>query len=218
MACFKYLFQCSKSWIALLVPILALFARFSPSLLISITLSLLLILFSTLFLFTISKQKDNVILKEAENEFPAQEKTLLNSHDKVEEDASDQKGFLMGSQDLYSESESMERFSSEDEEDHSSDTEWPYNNMERQTLDYSDDSISDEESLIEIAIPSGQFVKDFNLKCCKLSADFSHQQSIFQKKHSAVDFLAGINEMNEEDNLIEIDIYMGSIKCSSFEM
>ncbi|CAA0837047.1 Unknown protein [Striga hermonthica] len=60
-------------------------------------------------------------------------------------------------------------------------------------------SISDEEGLIEIAIPSGHSVlpeKDMFLdddlsssRCCKL--------------------------MNEEDNLIEIDIYMGSIKCCS---
>lgn len=122
------------------------------------------------------------------------------------EDGEDQ--FLIASQDLYSESESMDQFSTTSSEDHSSDIEWPYSIGQR--LDCSDDSISDEESLIEIAIPTGQFVSAENdFKCCKLS----HQESIFQK-----DFWSDMNEMNEEDNLIEIDIYMGSIKCSSFEI
>ncbi|KAI3465541.1 hypothetical protein Pfo_022204 [Paulownia fortunei] len=243
----------SKTWLALLVPIFAVFARFSSghgAFLISITLSVLLILLSTLFLFTFSKQKpimvDNSLLKEAptraENEFSPQEKhqravqenALISSADcpcddlgevQAENETTAQKkaavedngqGFLIRSQDLYSESESMDQSSSTSSEDHFSDIEWPYNIGQR--LDCSDDSISDEESLIEIAIPSGQFVspdKDpmFNLKCCKLSADLSHQESMFQK-----DFLADINEMNEEDNLIEIDIYMGSIKCSSFDI
>lgn len=185
---------------------------------------------------------DNSLLKEdpiAENEFSPQEKhqpsvqenTLINSADcscddlgavpSVQAETDMKKaavkdngqGFLIASQDLYSESESMDQCSSTSSEDHSSDIEWPYNMGQR--LDCSDDSISDEESLIEIAIPSGQFVspeKDprFNLKCCKLSEDFSPQESMFHK-----DFCADINE---EDNLIEIDIYMGSIKCSSFEI
>ena len=89
----------------------------------------------------------------------------------------------MGSQDMYSESESMEQFSSS--EDHSSDIE--------QRLD-----CSDEESRIEIAIPSGQFGWN-NVNCCKE----------FHK-----DFWAEMSEINEEDdNLIEIDINIGSIKC-----
>ncbi|KAL0320057.1 UNVERIFIED_CONTAM: hypothetical protein Sradi_5267200 [Sesamum radiatum] len=126
-------------------------------------------------------------------------------------------------QDLYSESESMDQFSStstdddDDDDDHSSDTEWRYNSKagRQAALDCSDDSIlSDEEGLIEIAIPSGQFVSPdkldpqlMNLKCCKqLSAEkdpmFVHHRDLF------------LAEMNEEDNLIEIDIYMGSIKLS----
>nr|GLL23067.1 uncharacterized protein LOC109187566 isoform X1 [Ipomoea trifida] len=58
----------------------------------------------------------------------------------------------------------------------------------------SDCSISDEESLIELALPSGHFLG-------------------LQKP--AVDLFA---EINEEDNMIEIDISMGSIKCSRFEI
>jgi hypothetical protein len=33
-----------------------------------------------------------------------------------------------------------------------------------------------------------------------------------------MELLAELNEMNEEENLIEIDISMGSIKCPRFEI
>lgn len=209
-----YFFQGSKTLLALVLPIFADHGAF----LISITL----ILMSTIFLFTICKQKPIIVIKEAQISkinFSPQKHTLISSVDssrdedlvpvpRVEaqtcmkrEDGKDQ--FLIASQDLYSESESMDQVSTTSSEDHSSDTEWLYNMGQR--LDCSNDSISDEESLIEITIPTGQFVcveKDF--KCYKLS----HQK----------DFWANMNEMNEEDNLIEIDIYRGSIKCSSFDI
>lgn len=193
---------------------------------------------STIFLLTFSKRKPimppNSLLKEAplaENALTTPlENTIITDcscecDDSVEavppaqdekdtrEAATKGKGeeTLMASQDLYSESESMDQCSSTSSEDHSSDMEWPYNMGQR--VDCSDGSISDEESLIEIAIPSGQFVspeKDlrWNVKCCKLSQDSCDQESMFQK-----DFWAEIYEMNEEDNLIEIDINIGSIKC-----
>lgn len=192
---------------------------------------------STIFLLTFSKRKPimppNSLLKEAplaENELTTpqeihqptlQENTSIIScadcsveaEKGTREAATKGKGeeTLMASQDLYSESESMDQCSSTSSEDHSSDVEWPYNMGQR--VDCSDGSISDEESLIEIAIPSGQFVsaeKDlrWNVKCCKLSQDSCDQESMFQK-----DLWAEIYEMNEEDNLIEIDINIGSIKC-----
>ncbi|KAI3457711.1 hypothetical protein Pfo_014374 [Paulownia fortunei] len=207
MACCLCFFQGSKSWIAVLVPILAVFASFSSgpgTLSISITFSMLLILLSTLFL---SKQKPalvdnhNSMLEEAEMAQEKQEKALFtsagNSPDEAGEVVSETgttttttnaqvkelvengDGFLIRSQDFYSESDHFSSTSS-DEEFHSSDVEWPYNPGQRR-MDCSDDSISDEESLIELDIPD-------------------------------------VNEMNEEDNLIEIDIYMGSIKCSRFEI
>ncbi|KAK4276416.1 hypothetical protein QN277_019362 [Acacia crassicarpa] len=77
-----------------------------------------------------------------------------------------------------------------------------------QSIDSSDGSISDEESLIEIALPTGH---------CSLK----HLQ---QQQHSLTmmtELLAEYNfDMNEEDNLIEIDISMGSIKSypSRFEI
>lgn len=89
-----------------------------------------------------------------------------------------------------------------------SEVEWPFTeNGEDQSLDFSDEgSISDEESLIEIAIPTGHYVG---------FSEFQHMQkkmvafppdSIFQRS----------NLLDDEDNLIEIDISMGLIKCSNF--
>nr|GMC77027.1 Eukaryotic translation initiation factor 3 subunit C like [Ipomoea batatas] len=78
-----------------------------------------------------------------------------------------------------------------------SDADWPFssgNNSGHSPHCSSDCSISDEESLIELALPSGHFLG-------------------LQKP--PVDLFA---EINEEDNMIEIDISMGSIKCSRFEI
>lgn len=94
----------------------------------------------------------------------------------------------------------------------------------------SDGTISDEDSLIEIALPSGHFVghnqnkEDSNSKynnCCTLQQkkrELSSAHEALFNQHSLMEFLAEFNEMNEEDNLIEIDIAMGSIKCSRFEI
>ncbi|XP_042041511.1 uncharacterized protein LOC121786989 [Salvia splendens] len=163
MACCLYSLQCSRAWLALLVPICAVLSSSSHG---SFLIPIIFI-----FLFTLSKRKPQF-------------------HQEKQQPTLQEEVVLMGSQDLYSESESMEQFSSS--EDHSSDME--------QRLDCSDGSISDEESLIEIEIPSGQFVwNGNNVKCCKE----------FHK-----DFWGEMNEFNEEDdNLIEIDIKMGFIKC-----
>ncbi|KAM7270503.1 hypothetical protein ACFE04_029717 [Oxalis oulophora] len=74
-----------------------------------------------------------------------------------------------------------------------------------QSPDFSDGYISDEESLIEIAInPSGHFVGH------KQFSDFSPRSIL--KHHSIMELLS---EFAEEDNLFEIDLSIGSIKCSS---
>jgi hypothetical protein len=65
----------------------------------------------------------------------------------------------------------------------------------------------------------GQYVGEkpkVNKQQQKVAADFS-PESFFQP-HCLMELLSDINEMNEEDNLIEIDISMGSIKCSRFEI
>ncbi|KAK2985674.1 hypothetical protein RJ640_011902 [Escallonia rubra] len=116
--------------------------------------------------------------------------------------------YLVGSKESDSETEST----SED-----SDIDWPYSG----NVGCSDDSISDEESLIEIALPSGHYVSPkeeeepkFNLqhKLPNFSPDTIFAENGLKELYSE------INDMNEEENLIEIDISMGSIICSRFEI
>ncbi|TXG55539.1 hypothetical protein EZV62_020795 [Acer yangbiense] len=127
------------------------------------------------------------------------------------------------SPDLLSESESIDDPLSISED---SEVDWPFRDIVYQSLDCSDDgSISDEESLIEIALPSGHYVDHDQNKLNHIQhkvvvgADhhFLPHESIL-KQHSLMDLLAELNDMNEEDNLIEIDISVGSIKCSRFEI
>lgn len=92
-------------------------------------------------------------------------------------------------------------------------------------VDYSDGSISDEESLIEIALTSGHNVdpqkydSNYNYKCDlekKTKRELSGEALFSQQ--SLMEFLSEFNEVSEEENLIEIDISMGSIKYSRFEI
>ncbi|KAK8705921.1 hypothetical protein V6N13_049506 [Hibiscus sabdariffa] len=125
-------------------------------------------------------------------------------------------GILNGSLDLTSESESSEDSgSSEDGE-----LNWMVSGNVEQNPEISDEYSTseeeEEEGLIEIAIPSNvttgfnegpkQNVQS-NLPTCL-------PESIFQQQ-DLVELLA---EMNEEENMIEIDISMGSIKCPAFEI
>ncbi|CDO99422.1 unnamed protein product [Coffea canephora] len=122
--------------------------------------------------------------------------------------------------DLYSESESIDGQSFSSDQD--SDIDWSYSgNLPSQSAECSDDSISDEESLIEIALPSGHYVgpKEEYPKFSwqQKFQDFSTETKMFHQ-HSIKQLFAEINDMNEEENLIEIDLSMGSIKCSRFEI
>ncbi|XP_042404665.1 uncharacterized protein LOC121994714 isoform X2 [Zingiber officinale] len=73
-----------------------------------------------------------------------------------------------------------------------------------------DSMISDDENLIEISLPDGHFV--------------AHEEPLPQSNGCLPSFLQDsvrqhgltelLSEINEEDNLIEIDIIRGSIKCS----
>lgn len=91
------------------------------------------------------------------------------------------------------------------------------------TAECSDGTISDEDSLIEIALPSGHFVghnqredsnKYINCSLQQKKRELSGHEALFNQQ-SLMELLA---EFNEEENLIEIDIAMGSIKCSRFEI
>lgn len=86
-------------------------------------------------------------------------------------------------------------------------------------------SEDDEDGLIEIAIPgSGDH------STCNLSEEEAKQKVLsnnlpgdflpeyFMRQQGLLELSADVNEANEEENLIEIDISMGSIKCSRFEI
>ncbi|EYU43179.1 hypothetical protein ABFS82_08G121300 [Erythranthe guttata] len=247
MACCLCFFKASKKnyWprIALLFAA-TLFS--SAAFHIGVVLVLIIMFLSTLFLFTFSKQKpiilDRSLLKEND--------TTCDQETEIDSEENEQRLFLIGSSkdDLHSsESQSKSTTTSnnnnntsscedKDEDKHSSSSssdQWPYyiNNIKGQKkLEYCSD---DEESLIEIAIPSEHFVisnpdliqkHDYNInydqqqhmiKCCKLSAA-TDDHIMFH--HHKEDLLAASDMINEEDSFIEIDIYMGSIKysCSTF--
>ncbi|XP_039015907.1 uncharacterized protein LOC120146406 [Hibiscus syriacus] len=124
--------------------------------------------------------------------------------------------YIVKSPDVFSENECFDYQLSTTED---SEVEWPFrSNMDR-TPDWSDEgSISDEDSLIEISLPGGHYVKHKEDEPNNYNT--MHQkfpEPIFQQR-SLMELLAELNDMNEEENLIEIDISMGSIKCSRFEI
>ncbi|ONK60547.1 uncharacterized protein A4U43_C08F19740 [Asparagus officinalis] len=84
-------------------------------------------------------------------------------------------------------------------------------------MESSEDSISDDESLIEIALedePNAVFHQESKGGLFpEFLPEFSPE--LLFKKHGLLDLLS---EINEEDNMIEIDIKMGSIKCSRVEI
>lgn len=108
-----------------------------------------------------------------------------------------------------------------------SEADWPFGDRSGcRRPDCSDGIISDEDSLIEIALPSGQYVGHdkeeetalINYVHKKRTDHFLFEDCIF-KKHNMLEFLSDINEMNnEEENLIEIDLSIGSIKYPRFEI
>ncbi|KAJ6674545.1 hypothetical protein OIU85_010789 [Salix viminalis] len=99
---------------------------------------------------------------------------------------------------------------------------WLFQDKMFLSRDCSDGSISDEDSLIEISLPSGHYICDHeeedevNYNLQKKLPDFA--PGSFFKQHDLMEILAELNEMNEEENLIEIDISMGSIKCPRYKI
>ncbi|RDY03591.1 hypothetical protein CR513_12788, partial [Mucuna pruriens] len=85
------------------------------------------------------------------------------------------------------------------------------------TLECLDGTISDEDSLIEISLPSGCLLgrqkEESKYNNCSLQQKKRElsAETLFNKQ-SLMEFLAVLNEMNEEENFIEIDIALGSIK------
>ncbi|TYK11971.1 uncharacterized protein E5676_scaffold177G001550 [Cucumis melo var. makuwa] len=172
--------------------------------------------------FSISKRSSLPIQKfvqeqEEEEEEDQKELTFFSDHLKSSSASAPT------TRDLLSESECADDNFTTTEE---SEVEWPYFDhrfYKARSPHRSDDgSISDEESLIEIALPTGHYVSrkfdDVDEDEDEDDTPFRYQKlSDFQKKN-LVEVLAEINDINEEENLIEIDISMGSIKYSRFEI
>lgn len=76
----------------------------------------------------------------------------------------------------------------------------------------SDDDDDDDESLIEIALPEGRYAGDHDGGGPADLSEFSRPRESVLKQNGLMDQL--LAEISEEDNLIEIDIARGSIKCS----
>jgi len=195
MVCFR---RNPIPWFAVLAPFLisaGFFGFWVSSLLLTSTV--LIILSTVYFTFSKRKQESSSQMEDVVSEPDDQPESESMTEKKEGPDQ-----YLVTSPDSLSESEGIYRLSTSEE---------------------SDGSISDEESLIEIALPSGQYVghaeenPEVINKQQKVAADFC-PESFFQQ-HCLMELLSDINEMNElEDNLIEIDISMGSIKCSRFEI
>nr|DAD21165.1 TPA_asm: hypothetical protein HUJ06_022628 [Nelumbo nucifera] len=100
------------------------------------------------------------------------------------------------------ESESMDHSSDSDRWDADS----PSPSKMGRILRCFDDPIVEDDSLIEIELPNGHCVGQTPNLLEMLSRSISRQKGIME-------LLSEINEMSEEENLIEIDISMGSIKC-----
>lgn len=253
MACSTCFFKNPLPWIAVLVPVIvsACFLGFG-FLPILITTSFLIIISSIFFTSrhkTVPDEMERTSVKEDESltldqkcspdqveeieseELEIESETITQPQQikKVQESEVGQTQthdcIVVGTVlDSFSESESIDDDQYSSTTDQDSEADWSYSGNVGQSPDCSDDSISDEESLIEIALPSGHYVgfeKEDSISKCDLGQkfpDLSPQPELIFKQHSLMERLAEGNEMNEEDNLIEIDISMGSIKCSRFEI
>ncbi|KAL5101033.1 hypothetical protein RYX36_005360 [Vicia faba] len=160
----------------------------------------LVVVFST-FLYVVSKYKEaNVEEKLVQEKF--QEESFSDQCEQQEQEQEQETNddvvdlYATTSSNLLSESESREDHLSSCE---GSEEDWRLRFKYENDDYYSNNgSISDEESLIEIELPSGHYVDVHKERWMELLSEF--------------------NEVIEEENLIEIDISMGSIKYSRFEI
>lgn len=135
-------------------------------------------------------------------------------------------GFVHEPEDFPSDSDTIDRDSVSSE---NIELDWMRcNNIAGQNgLVISSGSVSedDEDGLIEIAIPGSTDHSTSNLseeeprqkvRSNNLPDDFLPES--FMRQQGLLEIFADVNEVNEEENLIEIDISMGSIKCPRFEI
>lgn len=235
--CFLKIFSPVLPLMFALAPVLILAGFLGYGLILSIFLTSTALILSSLIL-TFSKQKQTQVQKSVTDEIvmPDQASTspyikdviskpLVLEKEFITEEEEEEEGgrgqvdeyLVRSSQVITSESDCLGRSSTSED----SEVEWLFQDKMFQSRDCSDGSISDEDSLIEISLPGGHYICDheedevhYNLQ--NKLPDFA--PGSFFKQHGLMELLAELNEMNEEENLIEIDISMGSIKCPRFEI
>ncbi|KAG6748786.1 hypothetical protein POTOM_048720 [Populus tomentosa] len=244
--CFLKIFSPVLPLMFALAPVLILAGFLGYGLILSIFLTSTALILSSLIL-TFSKQKQTQVQKSVtddidivmpdqastspyiedviskplvlEKEFVTEEEEKEEEEEEEEEEGRGQvdEYLVRSSQVITSESDCLGRSSTSED----SEVEWLFQDKMFQSRDCSDGSISDEDSLIEISLPGGHYIcgheeDEVNYNLQKKLPDFV--PGSFFKQHGLMELLAELNEMNEEENLIEIDISMGSIKCPRFEI
>lgn len=173
-----------------------------------------ILILSTSFLVTFTKNRKLVVVEKpgcrnlkVEDEVVqpvVPMESVLESGAAQEADIGMLNEFQVESLDLTTESESS---------DENLELNWMISGDLEQNPEVSGDSTSedDEGGLIEIAIPSNDSTGLSEEPKENLPESISKQQEL-------AELMAEMNEANEEENLIEIDISMGSIKCPRLEI
>lgn len=211
--------------------------------LLSFIVTVSILILSTIYLVKFSRKQQQQLLtyvdeKAIQNENPMCDSVLENEPDdeKIEQvienvarDKAAQEsevGFVHEPEDFPSDSDTIDRDSVSSE---NIELDWVRGNniVGQNGLVISSGSVSedDEDGLIEIAIPGST-----DHSTCNLSEEEPRQKVLsnnlpddflpesFMRQQGLLEIFADVNEVNEEENLIEIDISMGSIKCPRFEI
>lgn len=201
-------FSLKNPWIvSFLIPV---FTFICGDFTLFIIITSLILCCSTFHFLQHSNHKVQVLKQEKQSKFDL---TVPDQIDSNQSSNVENKVFLdMGVPDSSSESEVIDQFSCTTEED-SDFGSWRFSGEGCRKFDCSDGSISDEESLIEIELLDGHYIgyKDYK--------DYKDEEELkLSRRKKSPDSVLWWPEMNEEENMIEIDLSVGSIKCSRMEI
>ncbi|XP_052108216.1 uncharacterized protein LOC107496113 [Arachis duranensis] len=156
----------------------------------------LVALFTTLFLVTLTRTKWSIDEKNLIQDVTKESE--INADEKYEEQHDDQD----------SESQSTSSFENDQERSEN------YGMISNSDVEEEEE---EEDSLIEIKLPNRYLVEEPNQKFESNLTELFLPEYMFKQK-GLMDLLEEINEINEDENLIEIDISMGSTKCQDFRV
>ncbi|KAG8658373.1 hypothetical protein MANES_03G140566v8 [Manihot esculenta] len=153
----------------------------------------------------------NPLVKEGEKMLNPEVEAVTQCNGAQQNEVTDNHEYQVEPTDFPSASESGDDFS----ESENFRLNWlSFNNMGKNVAisesSFSSDNNEDEDNLIEISFPDNISVELNEELEEKLQTEFL-PESIF-RQDGLMELLADMNEVNEEDNLIEIDLFMGSIK------